>query len=416
MRSLALLLAMTATAFAQPRGFNYDESKVPEYTLPDPLVMQDGTKVTTAEQWRTKRRPELVKLFGEHVYGRAPAGRLAKVEVERASALDGLADRYQVRLFVKEDAPPIDLLVYLPAKAPKPVPVFLGLNFRGNHTVHADPEIRITESWVPNDNGAKNHRATEAGRGVRSSRWPVESLLERGFGLATIYCGDIDPDTHDGFQNGVHAAVDGKDADRGPDSWGSIAAWAWGLSRALDYFETNEAIDHHRVAVVGHSRLGKTALWAGAADERFAMVVSNNSGCGGAALSRRAFGETVKRINTSFPHWFCDQFKTYNDNESACPVDQHQLVALAAPRPCYVASATGDQWADPNGEFLSGLHASPVYELLGKQGLTADTQPAPDTPVQDGHVAYHLRTGKHDITEYDWQRYMDFFEKRVPKK
>lgn len=419
MRSLLILLAMTAPALAQPKGFNYDESKVPDFELPDPLVMQDGTPVTTAEQWQTKRRPEVVELFEEHVYGRVPTGKVeTTVDADVAfDALDGTVERHLVTLTLTGNGKQqeIDLLVYLPKDAPRPVPVFLGLNFRGNHTIHADPAIPIPRGWVPNDNGAKDHRATEAGRGVRASRWPVEVILKRGFGLATIYCGDIDPDFDDDFQNGVHPLLHAKDEKPGSGEWGSIAAWAWGLSRALDYLETVDAVDAKRVAVIGHSRLGKTALWAGARDERFAMVVSNNSGCGGAALSRRAFGETVKRINTSFPHWFCDNFQNYNDDESACPVDQHELVALVAPRPCYIASATGDQWADPRGEFLSGKHASPVYELLGVNGIVAAEQPAPDTPVQQGHVGYHLRTGKHDITEYDWQRYIDFFEKRVPR-
>jgi hypothetical protein len=417
---LVFCVAGWQNCLAPPDGFNYDEAMVPEFDLPDPLVMADGTLVENAKQW-PERRAEILELFTTEVYGRAPQQAHPDMRFETRTEirdfLDGKATLNEVRVWFtgKDDGPWMDILLVVPTvAAEKPAGCFLGLNFGGNHTLHADKRITLSESWMRKKSGiTENNRALEAGRGVSAGRWPIEALVDRGYALASIYYGDIDPDFDDGFENGIHPAFADKPA---ANEWGSIAAWSFGLSRALDYLQTDGRIAADKVAVLGHSRLGKTSLWAGATDERFGIVISNDSGCGGAALNRRAFGETVKRINTSFPHWFCDNFQRYNDKETDLPVDQHQLIALMAPRPVYIASATEDQWADPKGEFLSGLYAEPVYALLGyEKALGVGEQPAADTPVGD-RIGYHLRAGKHDLALYDWQRYLDFADRHFEEK
>jgi hypothetical protein len=394
---------------------NYDEANVPPYTLPDPLTRASGERIGSAAEWTTHRRAEILRLFETEVYGRSP-GRPSQMACAVTSvdphALGGLALRKEVSAYFtgNQHGPRMDMLIYLPANARGPVPLFVGLNFRGNHTIDADSGITLSTQWMPDDEAAfiVDHRATERSRGTSAHRWVVEKVLQRGYGTATIYCGDLDPDFDDGFQNGIHPLFYAPgQSEPAPDEWGAIAAWAWGLRRAMDYFEIDPAIDAARVAVHGHSRLGKTALWAGAVDQRFAMVIANNSGKGGAALSKRVFGETVKLLNAAFPHWFCRNFRKYDDNEAALPIDQHELIALIAPRPVYIASASEDLWCDPRGDFLAALHADPVYRLLGTGGLPADEMPAADRPVM-GTIGYHLRTGAHDVTEYDWQRFMDF--------
>ena len=425
-RFLVLLLAVFATAGAaeikRPVP-NYDESKVGPYVLPDPLMTGDGTPVRDRETWENRRRPELLELFAREVYGRTPAGRPEKMRwavtsVDRA-ALGGKAVRKEITVWftARDDGPKMHLLIYQPAGAPgaqAPWPAFLGLNYFGNQCVNADPGITPSQAWMRTAPEQKivDNRATEGTRGAHASRWNVETVLARGYATATLYYGDLCEDRSEGLTRDVGALFQTASVDgRRPDEWGSIGIWAWGLSRAMDVLAEDPEIDARRIALHGHSRLGKTALWAGAQDERFALVISNDSGCGGAKLSRREYGQTVEDINLTFPFWFNRNFRAYNRREHALPVDQHELIALIAPRPVYVASAEGDQWADPRGEFLSVKGAEPVYRLYGRTGLGTDDFPAVDHPMQGDGLAYHIRTGKHDITAYDWAQYLDYADR-----
>ncbi|MCP5559010.1 MAG: acetylxylan esterase [Verrucomicrobiaceae bacterium] len=412
----------TSVAFGQARRSNEDESRVGQYTLPDVLKCADGTTVTTVADWTGKRRAEVMRLFEEHVYGKTPATPKldAKVLSERKDALGGIATRRIVRLKMKEKPAwdGIDVMIYIPNGAKKPVPAFVGLSFGGNHAVSPDIDVPISDRWMrpTQDDTVRNSRATVRSRGKESHRWPLEMILKRGYAVVTAYYGDIEPDHTLGWKDGVRGALAEKGADTvwKDGEWGAIGAWAWGLSRMLDYAETVDAIDAKHCSVIGHSRLGKTSLWAGAQDERFAMVVSNDSGEGGAAIMRRDFGETTKIITTVFPHWFTPTYARYSDKAGDCPVDQHMLISLMAPRPVCIASAEEDLWADPKGEFLSGLNAQPVYDLFGLKGVGVKHQPAVNTPVGDV-VRYHMRTGKHDVTDFDWQRYLDAADAHLKK-
>lgn len=393
-------------------------------TMPNVLRSRDGETIDTREQWLQQRRPEILELFRKHMYGRAPDPSPVRIEsASEAIALDGKAVRKQWRLrYADADEAYFEVLLYLPKDAKGPVPTFLALNFFGNQSVHSDQGIRVTTRWVYNDPELKiqDNRATEALRGAYAERWPIEKILARGYGVATVHYADIDPDYDDGFKNGVHGVLDapreGSRAghERADDAWGAIGAWAWGLSRVLDGLEQDDDVDQKRVLLLGHSRLGKTALWAGAQDERFAMVIANDSGCGGAAYGRRQFGESIASINKAFPHWFNRAFRAYADREYDLPVDQHLLIAAIAPRPAYVASAELDAWADPLGEFLSVVGAAPAYRLLGTEGLPTNELPKVDQPVH-GQLGYHNRSGSHDLTWRDWEQFLAFADRHLKR-
>ncbi|WP_343519554.1 hypothetical protein [Sphingomonas sp.] len=404
----AAAMVWAAPSPAQLDG-NSDEARVPAYTLPDLLVMTGGRHVRDAQDWR-KRRAELIELFEANIYGVAPQALRRQryvVDEQDQAALGGLAVRRQVTILLdgRREGPQMRVLLYLPAHTRGRVPVFVGPNFHGNQAVHPDPAIHITPSWVVPATGIRKGSATLHSRGIDASEWPVEAILKAGYGVATYFTGDLYPDREGAVAESIHPWFRTSPSD--PQRWGAIATWAWGLSRVYDYLATDRAVDRDRVIVFGHSRYGKAALWAGAHDERFAMVIANGSGEGGAALYRRAFGETIRVMNN---YWFAPQFKTYAERENELPVDAHALIALVAPRPVYIASATEDWWADPKGEFLAAKGADPVYRLLGAGGLDAQTMPPPGQPALS-RIGYHVRAGPHALTASDWSHFIAFADR-----
>jgi hypothetical protein len=376
------------TSKQQPT-FNYDESRVPRYTLPDVMTGRGGT-VKTAEHWKT-RRAEILELFREHVYGRSfglPQELRFKVIEEDPEAMDGAATLTRVAVMSAHNGRELvfELTMFLPNARRDRVGLFLLLNNRAQ--TNTDPT-----------------------RKEKSGFWPAEQVIARGYGIAAIQVEALALDDRFRFRDAAIWLFEGSltpPVPRASSAWAALAAWGWGASRAMDYLVTDPRIDPARVAVVGHSRGGKAALWAGAEDERFSMVVSNDSGEGGAALSRRLFGETLARITTTFPHWFNENYPTFADRVDALPVDQHMLLALVAPRALYVASADQDLWADPRGEFLSVALTSPVYALWGDPRIGEDDMPPLERPLIAGRRGYHIRTGIHNLTPYDWDRFADF--------
>jgi len=413
---------------------NYDEEKVGDFVLPDPLKTSDGRIVNTPELWENVRRPELLKLFTNEMFGESPLplepiGNVGAIGLSVSLhggpvttdpiVFNGKGTRYQVYLSLrkrgeepKSDDPTISVLIYKPNNVEGKIPAFIGLNFQGNHTVDDDPGIWLGTVW--NRNTGQSEPAREEDRGAQASRWCIEKILDRGYAVITAYYQDIEPDFNGGSKFGIRRLLDQSGE---PNEGNTIATWAWGLELIRDWMVrfVDLNLDPDKIIVHGHSRLGKTALWAGASNPKFAMAISNNSGCGGAALSRRNYGETVHRINTVFPHWFNGNFKKYNLDVDSLPFDQHELIALIAPRPVYIASAVEDRWADPKGEFLSALHADPVYRLLGTDGFAGVTEMPEINKSVGGTIGYHIREGKHDITEYDWQQYLDFADKHFKR-
>jgi hypothetical protein len=374
---------------------NYDEANVGNYKLPE-LGAKDR------KTWETKRRPEIVRLFEENEYGRAPgrpAGMTFDVFDKGTPALDGKAVRKQIAIHFGPEHQ-ADLLLYVPAGASRPVPVLLNISFSANSSTIDDPGIKPGEAW------GRDHKRGPAPKGGIGRMNPLP-FLAAGFGVATIYYGDIDPDFAGGLPYGVRAMYPAPK----PDEWGAIAAWGWGLSRALDYLETDKAVDAKKVAIVGVSRLGKTVMWAGAHDQRFAMVIASCSGEGGAALSRRNYGETIAHLTepTRYPYQFCANYGKYAKAVDELPVDAHMLVALMAPRPVLLQTGDKDFWSDPKGEFLAAVAAEPVFKLFGKQGLGTDQLPAPGEAILHD-IGYEMHAGGHGTVPSDWDVFVRFMK------
>ena len=375
--------------------------------LPDPLVMFDGTRVTTRDQWATARRPELVALFEHYMYGRRPAAPervVGRTLFEDSNAFGGKATLKEVELvFGPPEWPKIYLLMAVPQG--KPAACFVGCNFGGNHLAIDDERVRIPTAWTPPKFAGE--------RGAQADAWPMAAIVRRGYAVATFYCGDVQPDRPD-VREGMRATLPADGAADGAET-ATIMWWAWGLERAVDYLATDPSIDDKRIAVMGHSRLGKTALLAGALDERIALVVANQAGCGGSGPSRHddRRAETVAIITEKFPHWFCENFKEFGDDPSRLPFDQNCLAALCAPRPVLFTAATDDVWANPSGQFAALKAASPVYDLLGVEGLVADEAPAAGEKSFDGRLGYFIRSGEHSMTPVDWDACLDFADTRL---
>src|SRR5258707_9846849 len=357
--ALAACLAVffQSCCLGKPAWADFPEAaQLPSHSeLPDPLAMFNGDRVTSRDQWLKQRRPELKTLFQHYMYGYFPEAPKVTATVERIDRryFAGKATKKELTLaFGPPETPRIHLLLVVPNGGKKPAPVFVGMNFCGNHTLVKDPTIALPASWVYSScAGSPNNHATDAGRGTQIDVWALEQSIDRGYAVATFYSGDVDPDRAE-VREGIQPQFlkKGQTKSGAPD-WGNIAAWAWGIQRAVDYLVTDSDLDKERIAVVGHSRLGKTALLAAAFDDRIALSIPHQAGCGGTAPSRGKVGESVKQINDHFPHWFDGNFKKFNEQTDRLPFDQDCLIALIAPRPVILSNAVDDTWANPAGPF-----------------------------------------------------------------
>src|SRR5450759_3938992 len=367
-------------------GFNYYEDKVPNYTLPVILTSKDGLEIASSDLWNKIRRSEILELFRKNIFGRVPDTKYSetfKLLSLDSSALEGTATQKEILISIESGGKLLsfNLTLFTPNNVKQPVPSFL-----------------LIDPWFSESNTPRWKQ--------KGNYWPVEEALAKGYGMAIFDASQLDPDNFDNFKNGIHAILDKNT--RPDDAWGTLAAWAWGATRCMDYLVTDRNVAADKIAVDGHSRAGKTALWAGAEDTRFAMVISNESGAGGAALARRRFGETVDRLNTAFPHWFCSNYKKFNNKEDSLPVDMHMLLALIAPRALYVDCADEDLWGDPQGSYLSLYNAVPVFDLLGRNSDIPKSTPPLNKQIISGKIGFHIRDGVHNLLLRDWNWFMDF--------
>lgn len=423
-RTSPLVLAMTLSTVFAVQGASAGERELPapgelplQVGMPIPLVKLDGSLIETKQDWNSRRKPELKRLFQHYMYGYFPPKPdkiSAEVVREDDNYFGGKATKREVTIhYGPSGTPPINLLLVIPKERQSPAPCFVGLNFCGNYALVDDPAVPLPTVWMyPNQPGVQDNRATEAGRGRQKDVWALEQSIDRGYAVATFYNGDVDPDTPD-FADGIqpHYFQQGQ-TEPGPHDWGTIAAWAYGMHRAVDYLATDPDIDAERICAVGHSRLGKTALLAAAFDERIALAIPHQAGCGGTAPSRGKVGESVERINTAFPHWFNDTFPQFNQQVERLPFDQNCLAALCAPRPILFSNAEEDTWANPVGQFEVLKAAESAYKLLGAQGCAAD-EPPPNGKLIDSTLGYYIRPGAHSMTAEDWQVFLDFADKNL---
>jgi len=393
---------------------NYTEAEVGIYQLPDPLVLASGAPVTDADSWYRQRRPEILDVLVEQQFGRAP-GRPEAMSFDvfdaGTPAFDGRAVRRQVTIYFSEDKSDyyVDLLIYLPADADGPVPLLLQAGWSANNLAVDEPGIRVGRSWSAQTGTRTPATSGRAfGGGLR-----VIELIERGYGTAVFNYNDIEPDALDSLSGSVRSLYLGDGATEAPPAeWRAIAAWAWGISRIVDYLETDAGVDAGRIALTGASRLGQTALWAGASDQRIALIIASVSGEGGAALSRRDYGETVAHLvaPSRFPYWYAGNYARWADRMPAAPFDSHFIISLIAPRPLLLQTGSTDKWSDPYGEFLAAKAATPVYELLGATGIDEYSQPPLGEPMMNT-LGYLMHDGGHGVLPADWTVFLDFMDK-----